>query len=161
MALCHATLSNYAPKCGNILQRASLHSLQVSPMCVCQCVCVFVCVLADGLANANSGKKACTLSTLLGSRINGCDCNGALLPSTDPTKPRQRPRQQAQCLPAFLLSSPLFLPLSVSLSLALCHCLAIMQRVLIMTTAAREEATTAKGNFKRKRARMQPCGFYS
>lgn len=125
------------------------------------CVCVSVCVLADGLANANSGKKACTLSTLLGSRINGCDCNGALLPSTGPTKPRQRPWQQAQCLPAFLLSSALFLPLSLSLSLALCHCLAIMQRVLIMTTAAREEATTAKGNFKRKRARMQPCGFYS
>lgn len=81
---------------------------------VCVSVCVLVCVLADGLANANSGKKACTLSTLLGSRINGCDCNGALLPSTGPTKFRQRPWQQAQCLPAFLLPSPLFLSLSVS-----------------------------------------------
>lgn len=36
--------------------------------------------------------------------------------------------------------SSLFTSLSLSHSLALCHCLAIMQRVLIMTTAAREEA---------------------
>jgi len=70
---------------------------------------------------------------LLGSQINGCDCNGR----------KRRPQGTGHTsLSLFLFVSSL--SLSVYLSLSLWHCLAIMQRVLIMTTAGKQRQQQQK-----------------
>lgn len=146
----------------------------VSPMRVCVCVsrCVSVCA-GCWPGQCKQRKKSLHIVHFVRQSnkwmwlqcVRVCVCP---VPCWAPTGPKPSEQHSKHSLPPSR---------SLSASLALCHCLAIMQRVLIMTTATAARREEAQRQRRRRRwrrrwrqrqkatsnenERMQPCGFYS